>query len=127
MTFPIPDAQTRIAYATLWNATGKAPRSIGRSTDARNHSSERKPMRACEPSQNGLFAEPPHRHSRVDRVRSTVRPVPEQISTLPLNSRGPSGMGSIVSGPPRSASGSDAIVAGSPLAANPAFAWLLSQ
>ena len=84
-------------------------------------------MRACEPSQNGLLPEAPQRHSRADWVRKTVRPVPEQISTLPLSCRGPLGSGLIVRGPPRSASGSEAIVAGSPVAANPAAEWLPSQ
>jgi len=42
-----------------------------------------KPMRACEPSQNGLLPEAPQRHSRADCVRKTMRPVPEQISTFP--------------------------------------------
>lgn len=34
---------------------------------------ERKPIRACEPSQNGLLPEPPQRHNRVDCVRSRGR------------------------------------------------------
>ena len=63
------------------------------------------------PSQNGLFAEPPQRHSRAERVRSTVRPVPLQISRLPCTWSGPLRTGVISSGPPRAASGSDGRVA----------------
>ena len=85
-------------------------------------SSEQKPTRACEPSQNGLLPDPPQRHNRVDWVLNTVRPVPLQISTLPLSCSGPLATGVIVNAPPRSASGADGSVAGSPLAANPASA-----
>ena len=48
-------------------------------------------------------------------VRSTVRPVPAQISMLPLTRSGPSRVGTTSSAPPRCASGSAEIVAGSPV------------
>src|SRR5882672_10750126 len=87
-----------------------------------------KPNFLCVPSQNGLFDEPPQRHSQVCCVRSTVRPVPLQISRLPLTSSGPFFVGVIESGPSRLASCEGAsVVAGSPLALNPAATWLLSH
>src|SRR5882672_1338772 len=86
-----------------------------------------KPILACVPSQNGLFDEPPQRHSQACCVRSTVRPVPLQISRLPVTSSGPFLAGVTASVPFLRASGSEAWVAGSPLALNPAATWLASH
>ena len=54
-----------------------------------------KPMRACVPSQNGLVALPPQRHSVAELTRATTRPVPLMISRLPRTLSGPSGCGSM--------------------------------
>jgi hypothetical protein len=51
------------------------------------------------PSQNGLSADAPQRQRADFCVRVTVRPVPEQISTLPCKSNGPLGAGVTFSGP----------------------------
>src|SRR5215813_750237 len=84
-------------------------------------------MRACVPSQKGLLREPPQRHSRALVTRSTVRPVPAQISAEPDTASGPFICGEITSAPPRLSSGSLGLVSGSPLAMNPIALWLSSQ
>jgi hypothetical protein len=77
-------------------------------------------MRVWVPSQKGLLALPPQRHSRACVRRATTRPVPLVISRLPRTCSGPSSCGSISSGPFRTGSMSPAEVAGSPVAAKPA-------
>ena len=77
-------------------------------------------MRACVPSQKGLFREPPQRQSRALAKRSTVHPVPAQTSTEPDTASGPLVCGVMRSVPPLTANGSLARVAGSPLATKPA-------
>src|ERR1022692_4247603 len=74
-----------------------------------------KPTRMWDPSQNGLFADWPHRHNASPLLRLTVRPVPEQISILPRTFSGPSRWGSICNGPSRDARLGVSIVAGSPV------------
>ena len=49
-----------------------------------------KPMRLWLPSQYGLLAEAPQRHSHVSVVRLIVRPVPLTSSSAPLTLSGPS-------------------------------------
>src|SRR5258708_6502038 len=89
--------------------------------------SARKPTFACEPSQNGLFCEWPHRHSASPAVRFTVRPVPEQISRFPLTRSGPLRCGRICNGPSRTSRAGVSPVAGSPEARKPAALWEPSQ
>jgi hypothetical protein len=51
----------------------------------------RKPMVRCVPSQNGLFAEPPHLHSAT-RVSSRIRcPLASSIRIFPRTNSGPLG------------------------------------
>src|SRR5262245_27583037 len=84
-------------------------------------------MRACVQSQKGLLREPPQRHSRALVTRSTVRPVPAQISTEPDTASGPFICGVITSVPHLLSSGSLGFVSGSPLAVKPIALWLSSQ
>lgn len=66
------------------------------------------------PSQNGLFADPPQRHSKALCTRTTTRAVPAVISRLPRTLSGPSVCGSMASGPSHTASMSAWPVGGSP-------------
>ena len=54
--------------------------------------SERKPILACVPSQNGLVALPPQRHRFAVTVRATTRPVPLMICRLPRTRQRPVGL-----------------------------------
>ncbi len=70
-----------------------------------------KPIFLCVPSQYGLFAECPQRHSQVSVSRFSVRPVPETTSRDPLTCSGPSRRGVTVSAPLRVARGWDSLLA----------------
>jgi TatD DNase family protein len=58
----------------------------------------------CEPSQNGLLADSPQRHSAALFPRQASRPLLLRIAKLPLNISGPSLTGWTDNGPPDSAS-----------------------
>src|SRR5579862_792849 len=77
-----------------------------------------KPIAAWVPSQNGFFALPPHRQSRVFVRRATTRPVPLVISRLPRTCSGPSTSGMIANAPSRTGNISALPVGGSPVAWN---------
>src|ERR1041384_665888 len=48
-----------------------------------------KPIFLCVPSQNGFCAEWPQRQNQVFSTRSTLRPVPDSTSSLPVTISGP--------------------------------------
>jgi len=79
------------------------------------------------PSQYGFLFDCPQRQSQVSVTRLTVFPVPVTTSRLPVTCKGPSGVGSMVSGPSRFTRGVESTAATSPLATKLTVAWLPSQ
>jgi hypothetical protein len=83
------------------------------------------------PSQKGLVALPPQRHSRACETRQTMRPVPLSTSMAPRSCSGPLGSGSMSMRPSRRSGRSvgwpSRPVSGSPVASKWMSWWLPSQ